>query len=80
MQKEVDRPTRLLQFVAFVHLPFSFLFCSPEMLKHVIICLLCTSVFQLTFSENSASNFSENSANKFDYSSCLLPPEFKVFS
>ena len=24
MQKEVDRPTRLLQFVAFVHLPFSF--------------------------------------------------------
>ena len=22
--KEVDRPTRLLQFVAFVHLPFSF--------------------------------------------------------
>ena len=32
VQKEVDRPTRLLQFVAFVHLPFSFqsldLFCS----------------------------------------------------
>ena len=32
MQKEVDRPTRLLQFVAFVDLPFSFrsldLFCS----------------------------------------------------
>ena len=25
LQKEVDRPTRLLQFVAFVHLPFSFL-------------------------------------------------------
>ena len=24
MQKEVDRPTRLLQFVAFVDLPFSF--------------------------------------------------------
>ena len=24
MQKEVDRPTRLLQFVASVHLPFSF--------------------------------------------------------
>ena len=24
LQKEVDRPTRLLQFVAFVHLPFSF--------------------------------------------------------
>ena len=24
MQKEVDRPTRLLEFVAFVHLPFSF--------------------------------------------------------
>ena len=24
VQKEVDRPTRLLQFVAFVHLPFSF--------------------------------------------------------
>ena len=24
MQKEVDRPTRLLQFVAFVHSPFSF--------------------------------------------------------
>ena len=24
MQNEVDRPTRLLQFVAFVHLPFSF--------------------------------------------------------
>ena len=23
-QKEVDKPTRLLQFVAFVHLPFSF--------------------------------------------------------
>ena len=32
VQKEVDRPTRLLQFVAFVDLPFSFrsldLFCS----------------------------------------------------
>ena len=32
MQNEVDKPTRLLQFVAFVHLPFSFLslnlFCS----------------------------------------------------
>ena len=24
VQKEVDRPTRLLQFLAFVHLPFSF--------------------------------------------------------
>ena len=24
VQKEVDRPTRLLKFVAFVHLPFSF--------------------------------------------------------
>ena len=24
VQKEVDRPTRLLQFVAFVNLPFSF--------------------------------------------------------
>ena len=24
VKKEVDRPTRLLQFVAFVHLPFSF--------------------------------------------------------
>ena len=24
VQKEVDRPTRLLQFVAFVHLSFSF--------------------------------------------------------
>ena len=32
VQNEVDKPTRLLQFVAFVHLPFSFrsldLFCS----------------------------------------------------
>ena len=26
MQMEVDKPTRLLQFVAFVHLPFSFRF------------------------------------------------------
>ena len=32
VQNEVDKPTQLLQFVAFVHLPFSFwslnLFCS----------------------------------------------------
>ena len=38
MQKEVDRPTRLLQFVAFVHLPFSFrsvLTPGPAMIRTV---------------------------------------------
>ena len=45
LQKEVDRPTRLLQFVAFVHLPFSFrsldLFvASPLFRKGTAFCVL----------------------------------------
>ena len=43
-QKEVDKPTRLLHFVAFVHLPFSFrsldLFCSLTLVYegHFVLC------------------------------------------
>ena len=44
VQNEVDKPTRLLQFVAFVHLPFSFrsldLFCSFTLVYegHFVLC------------------------------------------
>ena len=44
MQNEVDKPTRLLQFVAFVHLPFSFrsldFFCSFTLVYegHFVLC------------------------------------------
>ena len=44
LQKEVDKPTRLLRFVAFVHLPFSFrsldLFCSFTLVYegHFVLC------------------------------------------
>ena len=44
LQNEVDKPTQLLQFVAFVHLPFSFrsvdLFCSFTLVYegHFVLC------------------------------------------
>ena len=44
VQKEVDKPTRLLHFVAFVHLQFSFrsldLFCSLTLVYegHFVLC------------------------------------------
>ena len=44
VQNEVDKPTRLLQFVAFVHLPFSFRsldhFCNFTLVYegHFILC------------------------------------------
>ena len=44
VHNEVDKPTRLLQLVAFVHLPFSFrsldLFCSFTLVYegHLVLC------------------------------------------
>ena len=42
-QKEVDRPARLLQFVAFVHLPFSFQSLEFLFIFYLFIYFFCVA-------------------------------------